>query len=171
MSRLDANGRWDTKMMTPEFKEQYQQRNDPRPNGPATAEELELINDAIVLPHMLTISERALADVQQSTNTYKTFLARLTRLFIDRIGKEHQRVRKQLWEHNIKLYPGETEDGVIYCQYRRRDYDGRHGIAREQLKAMIEKRLLSYGGWIMDQMEETSKARASQYNPADALKR
>jgi len=148
MSKLDGNIRWKSKMLLTEHQEQYQNRDSTRPAGRVTMEELEKIRDAIMLPHMLTISDRSLEDVRRSHNPYKKFFEQFIWLLMNNISTDLKQLKRELSRNNIKVYDDETADGIIYYRYVCRGYEDKFGIARETLRSEILSRLGYYAAHI-----------------------
>ncbi len=73
MSKLDGNERWKSKMLLTEHQEQYQERNNKTLIGRATTDELRMIRDVIMFPHMLTMSDKSLQEVRRTPNLYKSY--------------------------------------------------------------------------------------------------
>lgn len=144
MSKLDGNGRWESKMVLTEHVEQYEARNEKKTSNHPTKEELTMIRDIIMLPHMLTLSDKSLQDVQRSSNMFKDLFARAVQLIMDRIGKDLHRLRRELRNRNIKIYDDETHDGIIYHRYVCRGYEERFGIMREALRSEMSFRFAKY---------------------------
>ena len=85
MSKLEGNIRWQSKMLLTEHQEQYESRNHPKPAGQATPEELAMIRDCVLLPHLLTILQNSLEEVRHSSNVLKKVFAAITQLLMNRV--------------------------------------------------------------------------------------
>jgi len=144
MTKLDGNERWKGKMLLTEHQEQYQNRHDKAQTGRATTEELTMIRDLIMYPHMLTMCDRSLQEVKRSPNLFKRFFERFIQLLMERISKELFSLRKELKNRNIKVFDDETVDGIIYHRYACRGYEDKFGIVRETLRSEISVRLTRY---------------------------
>lgn len=158
MTKLDGNERWKSKMLLTEHQEQYERRRAPKHAGRATAEEIHMIRDAIMLPHMLTISQRAHDDVMRSGNPFKHHYAAMTQIVMDLIAKELYRIKRELRDRKIKIEADEAQDGIIYHRYWCRGYEDRFGIVRETLASEIRKRLGKYGKEMIDRLKEEGRA-------------
>lgn len=143
MSRLDGNGRWQTKMLLTEHQEQYEKRRE-TPSGYAKPEELKMIRDSIMLPHMLTLSNKSLEDLRFSKNLYRKYFERFVQEMMNRISRDLSKLQRDLRERNIKVFDDETRDGIIYYRYLCRGYEDKFGIVRETLRAEISIRLAQY---------------------------
>jgi len=144
MSKLSGNERWKTKMLLTEHQEQYEKRDNKTLKGRATAEELTLIRDSIMYPHMLTMCDKSLQEVKQTTNLFKMQFVKLVEMIMDKTSKEMHAVRRELKNRNIKVFDEETDDGIIYYKYSCRGYEDRFGIVRETLRTEISKRFADY---------------------------
>ncbi|TVY01380.1 hypothetical protein [Cohnella terricola] len=144
MSKLEGNVRWQSKMLLTEHQEQYESRSHAKPAGRATPEELTMIRDYVLLPHLLTILQNCLEEVQNSSNVLKKVYAALTQLFINRVMKDISRVKRELSRRNIKILSDEQADLVVYHQYVCRGYEERFGMVREVMRSEISVRLTKY---------------------------
>ena len=144
MSKLDGNERWKSKMLLTEHQEQYESRNKKMPSGRITTEELTLIRDSIMLPHMLTMSSKSLQEVQRSTNLFKRFFEQMIQMIMDSITQDLNKIHRELRQRNIKIYEDEMSDGILYHRYFCRGYEDRFGIVREVLRSEISVRMAKY---------------------------
>jgi len=150
MSRLDGNERWKSKMLLTEHQEQYESRGANKTlKGPATSEELSLIRDSIIYPHMLTMCDKSIQEVQRTTNLFKSQFEQLIQMIMDKISKEMFIVRRDLKNRNIKVLGDESIDGILYYRYSCRGYEDRIGIVRETLRSEISVRLARYVAGIL----------------------
>jgi hypothetical protein len=157
MTKLDGNERWKSKMLLTEHQEQYQNRDSKAQVGLATAEELTMIRDLIMYPHMLTMSDKSLQEIKRSPNLYKRFFEQFIQLLMDRISKELFSLRRELKNRNIKVFDDETVDGIIYHRYVCRGYENKFGIVRETLRSEISNRLTKYASEIFNPQPKTNK--------------
>jgi len=149
MSKLDGNNRWNGKMLLTEHQEQYDARQTKTPSGRATIAELTKVRDVIMYPHMLTLIDRAVEDVNHSSNVFRRHFAKYLQLMIAAISKDLYALRKELRQANIKVVEDETHDDVLYHRVYSRGYEERFGITRETLKAEISVRLAQYADDIL----------------------
>lgn len=144
MSKLDGNVRWQSKMLLTEHQEQYESRNNEKPAGYATPEELTMIRDYVLLPHLSTILQNCLEEVRNSPNVLKRVFASFTQLLIQRVTKDTYAVKRELSRRNIKILTTEQADLVVYYRYVCRGYEDRFGMVREVMRAEISVRLTKY---------------------------
>ncbi|QMV40239.1 hypothetical protein [Cohnella cholangitidis] len=149
MTKLDGNERWKSKMLLTEHQEQYQNRHNKSNIGRATTEELTMIRDSIMFPHMLTLCDKSLQEVKRSPNLFKRFFEQLIQLIMDRISNDLFLLRREMKSRNIKVFDDETADGIIYHRYACRGYEDKFGIVRETLRTEISVRLARYASSII----------------------
>jgi len=125
--------------------------------GRASAEELTMIRDLIMYPHMLTMCDKSLQEVKRSPNLFKRFFEQFIQLLMDKISKDLFALRRETKSRNIKLFDDETQDGIIYHRYACRGYEDRFGIVREALRSEISVRLTKYSSEIFNPTPNTSK--------------
>lgn len=149
MSKLDGNGRWQNKMLLTEHQEQYESRNKEVPKGRPTNDELILIRDFILLPHMLTIANKSIQEVIQSSNPLKIFIEKFLQMLIDRMNKDLYQLKRTLAQRNIKITEDEHVDMIIYYRYICRGYQEKFGFVRETMRSEISVRLTKYAAGIL----------------------
>lgn len=115
-------------------------------SGQPTTEELTLIRDYILLPHLLTMVQRNLEDIERSGGILKKLYAQSANILMDRINKDLNEVRRQLKKANIKVHDEDYTDFRLGYPYTCRGYDGKFHIMREVLKAEISVKLTTYMG-------------------------
>ncbi|MDG0808440.1 hypothetical protein [Cohnella rhizosphaerae] len=152
MSKLDGNERWGSKMLLTEHQEQYDAErsgaavSEPaRAAGHPTTEEMVMIRDVILLPHMLTMAQRSIDDSKRSGNFMSQLHIAATQAIMDMISKDLYALRRELGQRRIRILSDEQVDLVIYHRYVCRGYEERFGIVREVLRAEISTR---FGGYI-----------------------
>lgn len=150
MSKLDGNERWKGKMLLTEHQEQYENRHNKAIVGRATSDELTMIRDSIMYPHMLTMCDKSLQEVKRSPNLFKRFFEQFIQLLMEKISKDLFSLRRELKKRNIKVFDDETNDGVIYHRYACRGYEDKFGIVRETLRTEISFRLANYAASIFN---------------------
>lgn len=138
MSKLEGNNRWKSKMLLTEHQEQYEARGE-KPHGKATADEIAMIREAVLLPHAMTIANKSLNEIKGSTIALHHTMAKFLRVLMDHIGLEMYRVRRELRQRNIKVLSDEMADDIVYFRYVCRGYEGRFGMTREVARVEISK--------------------------------
>jgi len=149
MNKLQGNERWKSKMLLTEHQEQYEKRHDKALAGRATTEELTMIRDSIMYPHMLTMCDKSLREVERTPNLFRRQFAQVIQLIMDKISREMFSVRRELKNRNIKVFDDETVDGIIYHRYSCRGYEDKFGIVRETLRSEISVRLAQYSAEVI----------------------
>lgn len=153
MSKLDGNERWKSKMLLTEHQEQYENRNKNLQTGRITTEELTMIRDAIMFPFMLTMCEKSLQDLRNSTHLFKQIYEQFIQIIMNYITKDLSKINRELRQRNIKIFSDETHDGIIYHRYVCRGYEDRFGIVREVLRSEISVRFTKYSMRILSQLK------------------
>ncbi|XID95196.1 hypothetical protein ACF3MZ_12070 [Paenibacillaceae bacterium WGS1546] len=141
MSKLEGNERWKSKMLLTEHQEQYENRGRKETKGRATPEELTLIRDCILLPHLLTMIQKGLDELNRSKITLHQMAGRFMLLVMDRISAELYRVKRELKRRSIKVLSEETRDDIVYNRYVCRGYEEKFGMTREIMRSEIRMRL------------------------------
>lgn len=159
MSKLDGNERWKTKMLLTEHQEHYENRDDDRKksSGPSS-EELTLIRDYVLLPHMLTMVQKSIDDINSSTNLLKKAYSALAQEVMARISQDLYGIRREFKRRNIKILNDEQVDTVLYYHFVCRGYQDRFGMVREVMRAEISVRLTKYLKGIMDEIKASAKS-------------
>ncbi len=144
MTKLDGNNRWQSKMLLPEHQEQYEARNNPKRTGQATSEELTMVRDYILLPHILTMLQNSLDKIQHTPNVLNRLYGTVTQLLMDRVTKDMHNLKRELSKRNIKITTAEQADMIMYHSFVCRGYEERLGIVREVMRSEIQVRLSKY---------------------------
>ncbi len=144
MSKLQGNERWKSKMLLTEHQEQYENRGRQPLKGRITPEELTMVRDSSMYPHMLTMCDKSLQEVRRTPNLLKQPLGEFIQIVMDKISREMFSLRRELRGRNIKVFDDETLDGIIYHRYSCRGYEDRFSIVREALRSEIGIRLAKY---------------------------
>lgn len=113
-------------------------------NGKITTEELTMIRDYVLLPHMEQMVERSLADVEYSTNILKSLYLMAGSHVLKSIASDMRKLRLDLKQRNIKILNEEHSGFIIYHHYYCRGYQGRFGMTRDVMRSEISTRLGSY---------------------------
>jgi hypothetical protein len=144
MSKLDGNERWNSKMLLTEHQEQYESRNSPTKSSRPTVEEMTMIRECILLPHMLTMVQRDMDKIKQNGGILKRINVTSAQAIMDMISKDMRELKRKLSQANIKIHNDEQVDMTIFYHYTCRGYQERFGILREVMRAEISVRLGRY---------------------------
>lgn len=144
MSKLDGNERWKSKMALIEHIEQYEKRNEPKNQGRPTTEELTMIRDYVLLPHMLSMVEKAAEEIKHSSNILRRHFLVSAQILMEKISKDMYALRRELTKRNIKVISDEQIDLVMYHKIICRGYEERFGMVRDVIRAEISVRLTKY---------------------------
>ncbi|KIL40479.1 hypothetical protein SD70_12915 [Gordoniibacillus kamchatkensis] len=150
MSKLDGNERWKSKMLLTEHQEQYEARNNPKKQGHPTPEELTMVRDYVLLPHMLTMIQKSIDDIRNTPNLLNRLYMTAAQVLMNKISQDMYDLKRELSRRNIKVLNDEQIDLVVYYNYSCRGYKERFAIVREVARAEISVRLTQY-------LEELSK--------------
>jgi len=157
VSKLDGNERWKTKMLLTEHKEQYTRRHQPQLSGMPSSDELTMIRDGVVLPHILSMLHHGIEQVKGSNLVLKELHARCLEIIVFAVTKDHYALKKKLAGRNIRIANKETDDDIFYYNYVCRGYESRFGITREVLRSEIGQRLAKYTNELKSMMKEKQK--------------
>ncbi|WP_246042102.1 hypothetical protein [Cohnella pontilimi] len=144
-------------MLLTEHQEQYESRNNRKPEGQATPEELTMIRDYVLLPHLLTILQNCLEEVQNSSNVLKRVFAAFTQLLMNRVTKDMYSVKRELSRRNIKILNDEQAELVVYHRFVCRGYEDRFGMVREVMRSELSVRLTKYTNEITALLKDYGK--------------
>lgn len=173
MSKLDGNDRWNAKLLLTEHHEQYEEEHavSPKTTGHPTADELRMIRDAIVLPHMLTMVQRAMDEGERSGNLLSRVTLTGAQVVLNLITRDLHELRRELSSRRIRLLNSDEQvDLVIYHRYVCRGYEERFGIVREVLRSEISVQLARYLGEITRHLRQldSKEAREARRSPVAA---
>ena len=143
MSKLDGNERWNSKMLMTEHQDQYENRHEIKNLGP-NSEELVMLRDYILLPHLLTMVQHNMESINRSSMLLKKLYQVATQALMDRIDKDIYALRRELSRRSIKVIADEQEDVVYYFTYICRGYENKFGIVREVMRAELSIKLTAY---------------------------
>lgn len=143
MSKLDGNERWKSKMLLTEHQEQYDHRHE-RHAGQMSEEEIGLIQEYLILPHMLIMVGNSIEDIKHSRNYMnRLFLAVVYKLY-DMIERDKRRLKRELDHRNIRIAADEQVDLVLYHRIHCRGYEERFGMVREVMRSRIRVKMTEY---------------------------
>lgn len=113
-------------------------------NGKITIEELTLIRDYVLLPHMEQMVQRSIDDVEHSTNILKSLYSMAGRYVLNSITSDMRKLRAELKQRSIKILNEEHSDFIVYYHYYCRGYQDRFGMTRDVMRSEISTRLGAY---------------------------
>lgn len=113
--------------------------------GNITTEELTMIRDYVLLPHMEQMVQRSIDDVEHSTNILKSLYLMSGRYVLQFIMSDMRKLRLELKKRNIKIFNEEHHsDFIVYYHYSCRGYQDRFGMTRDVIRSEISTRLGAY---------------------------
>ncbi|NRS15973.1 hypothetical protein HPY28_06100 [Brevibacillus sp. HB1.2] len=145
MSKLDGNERWKSKMLLTEHQEQYENRHDAKNSHKRpTEDEFKMIRDCILLPHMLSMVQKSIEDIENHSNLLKQLYLTAGRALMSQISADLYSLRRELSKRNIKIMSDEQADMVMYHRFICRGYEDRFGMVRDVMRSEISIRLSMY---------------------------
>lgn len=161
MSKLDGNERWKSKMLLTEHQEQHAARGDKR-QGNATAEEIALIRDAVLLPHVLTMAQKSLGEIERSKITLHQTMAQFMIVMTGTISAKSSAIRRELQKRNIRILTEETNDDIMYYRYVCRGYEEVFGMTREVARTEISRHISRIMAGILNPKDRYSHSGVSK---------
>jgi len=155
MSKLDGNERWKTKMLLTEHQEQYDHRHERQSNRPSE-EELRMVQDYLILPHMLTMVENSIDEIKHSKGFMNRLFLAVTYKLYDEIERDRRNLKRELDHRNIRVTADEQVDLVVYHRVHCRGYEDKFGMVREVMRSRIRVKMTEY----MKEIERTLKQAA-----------
>ncbi|BBI32064.1 hypothetical protein [Cohnella abietis] len=108
-------------------------------------EELFMIRESILLPHMMTMVEKSRIDIEQSLNPMRDLISRFMVVMLDTINADLVKIKIAMSKANIKVWDEDHQGDVLYYRYRFRGYEESFGMIREVMRAQISVGLGEYG--------------------------
>lgn len=144
MTKLDGNDRWKTKMITPEYADEYEEGGKKEGSGMLTIEERTMIRDLILLPHIDTMVSKSMKEVERSGNILTKMYLMAGRYLQNRVMKDTYTLQKELRQRNVRFVEDEQDDFVSYYKIFFRGYQEQFGITRDVMRSEISIRLTKY---------------------------
>ena len=144
MSKLDGNERWGSKFILEEHKEKYDKRNETPAKGIPTEEELYLVRDHILLPHMLTMVDNSIDEIKHSNNILNRLFMDAAFVLRDLIDKDRRTIKKELFKRNIRVELHEQVDFIVHHKIFCRGYEDKFPMTREVMRTQIRLQLTEY---------------------------
>lgn len=128
--------------------------------GKADVDEMEMIRDYILMPHLVEMLTRSRADAERPPiGLLKPALIHVADALLDRATREHKALRQELARRRIKVYDAEFDgEMVYYYPYTCRGYEDRFGIMREVMRSELSIKLGRYVGDVQKTLREASHA-------------
>jgi hypothetical protein len=121
----------------------------------STVDELTIIRDYILLPHMMTMVERSREEIERSSNPLRNLMGRFMVVMLDTINADLINIRIAMSKSSIKVWEDEHAGDVLYYRFKCRGYEERFGMMREVMRAEISVRLAKYGAQVLKQETAT----------------
>jgi len=152
MSKLEGNGRWESKMLLTEHQEQYDHRRERYANQPSE-EELRMVQDYLILPHMLTMVENSMDEIKHANGFMNRLFLAVAYKLHNMIEQDRRRLKRELDGRSIRVAADEQVDLVIYHRIHCRGYEDKFGMVREVMRSRIRVKMTAY----MREIEQTLK--------------
>jgi hypothetical protein len=124
-------------------------------NTRPTQEDVSLIRDYILLPHIMTMVDRSREEVERSSNPLRDLMSRFMIIMLDTINADLVKIRITMSKSSIKVWEDEHAGDVLYYRYKCRGYEERFGMMREVMRAEISVRLKEYGNKCLNQSQRS----------------
>ncbi|WP_235615974.1 hypothetical protein [Brevibacillus reuszeri] len=131
-------------MVLIEQDEHNDQRNKTNGNKIITTEELTMIRDYILLPHMEQMVQKSIVDIEYSTNILKRLYILASQKILDQIQRDISKLRHEFRKRNIKVLSEEQANHIVYHRYYCRGYEDWFGMTRDVMRAEISLQLTKY---------------------------
>lgn len=148
--------RWSTKMLTPEFMEHYNRRNDPK-DSPAEPD-LAAVRDYVVLPLLLDMVQKALRQLDTERDLLKPVFTACGQIIAKQISSDIYAHKRELRRRNIRITGDEQVDNAKYYIFTCRGAECRVGITREWLRSELSVRMGYYVSMVADRMKDDNPA-------------
>jgi hypothetical protein len=150
--------RWTTKFLLKEHISAYDERYEKNSGDQPSEEELVMMRDYILLPHLLTVVQRNIDKLKPDKALLKMLYLGLAEHIASSIERDLYSLRKELVRRNLYISPGDMDDDfVLNFIYRYRGYSGNFGITREELKTQMSLRLSKYVDGIFEVLSKVHK--------------
>ncbi|GGH16743.1 hypothetical protein [Paenibacillus segetis] len=109
-----------------------------------TTEERTMIRDYILLPHLESMVQKSLDEIEYSTNILKRLYLMAGQVVLDQIVNESRKSKRELQQRNIRMLETKHEGFIINHHYFCRGYNDVFGITRDTMKSEISIKLSHY---------------------------
>ncbi|WP_240548231.1 hypothetical protein [Paenibacillus lignilyticus] len=143
---LEGNGRWGTKFISPEHRDQLNELNDPDKGASQKVPQqiLIMVRDSVLLPIMMTVVENNRLEIERSNHSLKTLYSAAANTLLNAIHADLAGIRKELREHHIKVIEEERVDDAAHYKFYYRGYEHKFALMRFLVRSEISTRLGKY---------------------------
>lgn len=120
----------------------------------ATIEEFTLIRDYILMPHMLTMVQRSIEEIETSGNVMRRLYANASHVIMNRMTADMVEVRRKLKKAGIRVGDPDQDDFVTNYPFTCRGYTDNFGITREAMRTEISLRMTAYISELSERMNQ-----------------
>ncbi|MCD9024333.1 hypothetical protein [Cohnella silvisoli] len=119
-----------------------------------TQEEIILIRDFVILSRMAALAVRSKEEVEQSRNTFRDLISRFLDVFLNAVKTDLTETKIAMSRANINVLEESNDEVAFYVRLRRRGYEERFGLLREDARSEIGVRLKRYGRQLVNPKPE-----------------
>lgn len=109
-----------------------------------TPEELEMIRDYILLPHMETMVLKSIDEAKYSTNIMRSLYVLASQKILEQIKQDMYKIRREFKQRDIKVLDEEQAGFIVYHKYYCRGYEDQFAMTRDVMRAEISVQLTKY---------------------------
>lgn len=145
--KLQNNGLWESsRMMLPQHREAFQnQRHDkPLPTKRPTADDIAIIKESVLLPHMHTIVLRRAREVERSSEMLRALYSKVAQVLAKNMLADLAKVKRHMVENDMHVSEEEKDDQMIRYRYTCREHEDRFTMTRDYMRAEIGARIGRY---------------------------
>lgn len=139
---LDSNERWVSKVIAPELREKIAEPT----TGRATIEEQYMIRGYIIYPHIITMLQKSMSDLEFAHVALKGVITRCLEQIMFTVSDDFHALKRELKRRGIKVEDDIINDEVYYYRFWCRGIEDRLGFVREALRTEVINILTSYTG-------------------------
>lgn len=106
-----------------------------------TNEELEMIRESVLLPHLLDIAQKNIDELETMSMTFKPYLIKSIEVVMERISKRQTEVRKELKKRNIRVWEHQHREDIIDYKYVCRGYESDFPMWKQHMRSTLRDML------------------------------
>lgn len=141
--KVRESGGWRSKLITAEDEELAAKLSEQVPGRP-TVEELVMIRGITLYPHLITMLQKSMGDMERAHVSLKGVLVRCLEHIMFAVSNDSLSLKRELKQRGIKVQEDNVIDDVFYYRYQCRGYDDRFGVVREAIRTEVQKLLTAY---------------------------
>lgn len=118
-----------------------------------TSDELDMMRDYIMYPHLISMVQKSMDDLSYMQITLKNVLMRCQEYVMNAISEDFRRIKQEMRRRGIKVVEEGVNDGILHYRYFCRGYEERFGIVRENLRSEIIRKMTGYTNALGQQLK------------------